>query len=193
MIWRSRSLPPFSPHTRGCSCCWWDWGYRRGFSPHTRGCSHHLVRQDRRHGVFPAYTGMFLIGMAPAVMLVRFPRIRGDVPLTNSREEQGTQFSPHTRGCSYVRPAKGGGVVVFPAYAEMFLARNSSRVPRKGFLRIRGDVPHSVPLGLRSVQFSPHTRGYSRSKTCNEEDSSEKNLVNKEAYSASRLSALVTT
>ncbi len=145
MIWRSRSLPPFSPHTRGCSCCWWDWGYRRGFSPHTRGCSHHLVRQDRRHGVFPAYTGMFLIGMAPAVMLVRFPRIRGDVPLTNSREEQGTQFSPHTRRCSLRAIHRGCRGKVFSAYAGMFRIQYHSVFEAFSFPRIRGDIPEARP------------------------------------------------
>ena len=115
---------------------------------------------------------MFLIRVGVTSGTNRFPRIRGDVP------------NP-----AVTRP---GVDDVFPAYAGMF--RPSVLHPEllSGFPRIRGDVPHTPTKPTVTLEFSPHTRGYSRGKACNEEDSSEKNLVNKEAYSASRLSALVT-
>ena len=202
------------------------------FSPHTRGCSSGWSSPPAGASVFPAYAGMFRQSTACPTMGVCFPRIRGDVPFSESVRETIREFSPHTRGCSDARIPVLTDDAIFPAYAGMF--RRTLGADRKdaGFPRIRGDVPDATrPFSVSSTfsphtrgcsgvpntkdtmkwvfpayagmfpksqppclpkPFSPHTRGYSRGKACNEEDSSEKNLVNKEAYSASRLSALVT-
>ena len=71
----------------------------------------------------------------------RFPRIRGDVPLKESKTQSKKEFSPHTRGCS--DPIAGGldADKVFPAYAGMFRPCRSFMAYRKRFPRIRGDVP----------------------------------------------------
>ena len=55
------------------------------FSPHARGCSHHTAHHPRSQSVFPACAGMFRLhqdGEAPGK---RFPRMRGDVPLSVDR------------------------------------------------------------------------------------------------------------
>ena len=52
-------------------------------------------------------------------------------------------------------------VVVFPAYAGMFLGGLLPCVIYGGFPRIRGDVPSERCFGGRVMGFSPHTRGCS--------------------------------
>ena len=57
------------------------------FSPHTRGCSGGNVHGDVTGYVFPAYAGMFRTILRPPCLPKRFPRIRGDVPITAPRWE----------------------------------------------------------------------------------------------------------
>ena len=163
------------------------------FSPRMRGCSASTAFGREAVSVFPAYAGMFRSLPRWSSGGHCFPRIRGDVPQAGGVKWVRIKFSPHTRGSSasgcHVSPFD----LVFPAYAGKFLYPAGGQDPHLVFSRMRGDVPCLTESTARCAQFSPHTRGYSRGKTCNEEDSSEKNLVNKEAYSASRLSALVTT
>ena len=54
------------------------------FSPHTRGCSCGVVDGCAVCPVFPAYAGMFPAPERPPSLSLRFPRIRGDVPSTES-------------------------------------------------------------------------------------------------------------
>ena len=74
-----------------------------GFSPHTRGCSLKLAQAIEKHGVFPAYAGMFLKLNPQHDKVSCFPRIRGDVPRANRKRRQRAN--------------------VFPAYAGMFRER----------------------------------------------------------------------
>ena len=74
-----------------------------------------------RPEVFPAYAGMFRPAAVAALVNVRFPRIRGDVPQTATSIPNNTPFSPHTRGCSAGVCFAGQEAGVFPAYAGMFL------------------------------------------------------------------------
>ena len=90
-----------------------------------------------------------------------FPRIRGDVPLEFQRRQEALQFSPHTRGCSFKHPNMGSMDTVFPAYAGMFLPGSAGGGRRRGFPRIRGDVPWRWTPKLSVQKFSPHTRGCS--------------------------------
>ena len=90
-----------------------------------------------------------------------FPRIRGDVPdAVGVRARLGT-FSPHTRGCSRGTWRIMMDTEVFPAYAGMFLGGGRSIFCRRGFPRIRGDVPGCKPGSGLIGSFSPHTRGCS--------------------------------
>ena len=122
------------------------------FSPHTRGCSGCGAAFIQPVVVFPAYPGMFQPVLRTLPTPNGFPRIRGDVPTANPAAEGAIRFSPHTRGYSGCCARPPQKEVVFPAYAGMF--------------------PKSQPPCLPKP-FSPHTRGCSRGKACNEEDSSE--------------------
>ena len=51
------------------------------------------------------------------------------------------EFSPHTRGCSYINSELKDGEYVFPAYAGMFTSPDPTPPNNKRFPRIRGDVP----------------------------------------------------
>ena len=111
------------------------------FSPHTRGCSRSSRVVTRVVRVFPAYAGMFH-SVCPG----------GHVYYL---------FSPHTRGCSAGRAGRVFPPWVFPAYAGMFRGAVGRYGRRRGFPRIRGDVP-ATGSGLVLVgAFSPHTRGCS--------------------------------
>ncbi len=90
----------FSPHTRGCSYRTWEPIMGTMVFPHTRGCSLHQIGGEPITDVFPAYAGMFLLAGWWHWANLGFPRIRGDVPALMRNATGGTQFSPHTRGCS---------------------------------------------------------------------------------------------
>ena len=111
------------------------------FSPHTRGCSYLDVLGEMPAVVFPAYAGMFLGPSRLSSRHIRFPRIRGDVPIHPHRGRRVGEFSPHTRGCSESFDSVVQQNAVFPAYAGMFRSRRVKRSRRKSFPRIRGDVP----------------------------------------------------
>ena len=116
--------------------------YVSAFSPRTRGCSQ-MKRLNTEIGrVFPAHAGMFLSGMTFFPTRPRFPRARGDVPLSGI-----INLKHH---------------LVFPAHAGMF-----PRPCRQGkvmvrFPRARGDVPAVVHSKSNLLGFSPRTRGCSR-------------------------------
>ena len=62
---------------------------------------------------------------------------------------------------------------VFPAYAGMFPAPPSEPADPTRFPRVCGDVPAHCSSAMILLPFSPHVRGHSESKPCNEEDASE--------------------
>ena len=111
--------------------------------------------------VFPAYAGMFLGRFVAALLLGRFPRIRGDVPPDHIWPSLQPPFSPHTRGCSAERQATPPQDRVFPAYAGMFLFLDDPPHAPMCFPRIRGDVPATGMPVQPNYTFSPHTRGCS--------------------------------
>ena len=113
------------------------------FSPHTRGCSGPADPPPYSRAVFPAYAGMFLLPRHCITDIKSFPRIRGDVPLSQKLPKPILTFSPHTRGCSSQADWTGLSVRVFPAYAGMFLSLTGEKFVEMGFPRIRGDVPQS--------------------------------------------------
>ena len=90
-----------------------------------------------------------------------FPRIRGDVPASWSRQQRIWMFSPHTRGCSSAANINAKVAAVFPAYAGMFRSWVSPAPTNYRFPRIRGDVPLWIPQVGEFLSFSPHTRGCS--------------------------------
>ena len=110
------------------------------FSPHTRGCWPLVSPLFGACGVFPAYAGMFLPTTTEVQPGMRFPRIRGDVPLQLPGQGAVLPFSPHTRGYSCECSTSGAGGAVFPACAGMFLVATAVTTLRQCFPRVRGDV-----------------------------------------------------
>ena len=140
----------------------------RQFSPLTRGCSSPPPVSPPPVSVFPAHAGMFLRGSVPQTRHARFPRSRGDVPsFENSRALPNT-FSPLTRGCSSLYPAKRNSRTVFPAHAGMFPVIDLEPGHLLRFPRSRGDVPHCTQPNGTHEPFSPLTRGCSPSSTLNQ-------------------------
>ena len=111
----------FSPHTRGCSANRIASCPRSQVFPAYAGMFRLLVKSEMHYGsfprirgdvpiaamlawdklfVFPAYAGMFLTVNIIAAAMTSFPRIRGDVPRRFRSAAPGSEFSPHTRGCS---------------------------------------------------------------------------------------------
>ena len=134
---------------------------KRWFSPHTRGCSFFRWWPRCCLIVFPAYAGMFRRpGLLP-LLTSGFPRIRGDVPCIFAKRLIMETFSPHTRGCSFFQTTRHLAVVVFPAYAGMFLRPENDSHCNGSFPRIRGDVPQMADDFRDTPGFSPHTRGCS--------------------------------
>ena len=131
------------------------------FSPRARGCSLVIPVSASYTIVFPACAGMFPLSHAIDAPLLRFPRVRGDVPdpVTPIRARSG--FSPRARGCSCGR---GGGIYsgeVFPACAGMFPGFQAAMRNADGFPRVRGDVPTVACDDCLVDPFSPRARGCS--------------------------------
>ena len=131
------------------------------FSPHTRGCSLQICKPVDNGSVFPAYAGMFLNSAKECAARRRFPRIRGDVPVSSRPIGGVVVFSPHTRGCSAKHGTLTKAATVFPAYAGMFPSPPLELFAPRSFPRIRGDVPSSRGARDKNQPFSPHTRGCS--------------------------------
>ena len=152
------------------------------FSPRARGCSYGINHCSSFPIVFPACAGMFLFAAYPTWGLVRFPRVRGDVPgriakwlplmavfpacagmfqVDFNDMLQDPEFSPRARGCSRLNCVQSKLSTVFPACAGMFLAETQLRGLRRGFPRVRGDVPMACRIAKSCTAFSPRARGCS--------------------------------
>ena len=112
-------------------------------------------------GVFPAHAGMFRLRFVAVLLLGRFPRVCGDVPLLLAHPGVTVGFSPRMRGCSGWENVKDIFNAVFPAYAGMFLGLNKSTSADERFPRVCGDVPFVGLGGFYSQSFSPRMRGCS--------------------------------
>ena len=70
-------------------------------------------------------------------------------------------FFPHTRGWSWTRQANQQSSDIFPAHAEVILNGIISRMKTLSFSRIRGGDPSIFSNFSLSMEFFPHTRGWS--------------------------------
>ena len=133
----------------------------RPFSPRARGCSLLINSWVPGLNVFPACAGMFRIGRGKHIVLLSFPRVRGDVPENLMKLSELTRFSPRARGCSHCGPKPLECTGVFPACAGMFPHCRHRPRPRGRFPRVRGDVPGKTYLFSLKGAFSPRARGCS--------------------------------
>ena len=94
-------------------------------------------------------------------VVVRFPRVRGDVPHFFCFFGGFYRFSPRARGCSSSRCSAVLPSRVFPACAGMFRSLWFELGDPIGFPRVRGDVPCVPSLSNPIVVFTPRARGCS--------------------------------
>ena len=95
------------------------------------------------------------------IFILRFPRVRGDVPWWLHPPSHRLWFSPRARGCSEVATPADRYLQVFPACAGMFRKCLALPPPFHRFPRVRGDVPLGVLLRCGPRGFSPRARGCS--------------------------------
>ena len=135
------------------------------FSPRARGCSEWATHLGSGLAVFPACAGMFRCLLAWLVRLIRFPRVRGDVPVIGPKWLGMVVFSPRARGCSYCPRSNPTSSCVFPACAGMFRVGEINGHLPLSFPRVRGDVPDKELRQVVNALFSPRARGCSYAET----------------------------
>ena len=106
---------------------------------------------------------MFLWSPSPPAEQACFPRVRGDVPGLMQVIDPTFQFSPRARGCSELNWPAEVFLEVFPACAGMSPRTWIFNATRKGFPRVRGDVPPKNIARPDDEEFSPRARGCSPS------------------------------
>ena len=116
-------------------------------------------RMAHRKG-FPAHAGMDPRPTSGRRTTRRFPRTRGDGPVTGIIGPAGGGVSPHTRGWTLTWSRRGMRSAGFPAHAGMDPGSSGGppTVPR--FPRTRGDGPLLDPNSREAMRVSPHTRGW---------------------------------
>ena len=132
-----------------------------GFSPRARGCSGITAMAPLLPVVFPACAGMFRVLLYIFLHTNSFPRVRGDVPLSQRPCGGREAFSPRARGCSELAKHQIKAILVFPACAGMFLCSGLETAVPVGFPRVRGDVPPFLVSKPPKSLFSPRARGCS--------------------------------
>ncbi len=136
------------------------------FSPRTRGSTRGQGGEHDAGRVFPAHAGIDPSLTARELEEARFPRARGDRPLTYSPGARGGPFSPRTRGSTLCPSARRRRVRVFPAHAGIDLEGRACLIDGSGFPRARGDRPGAMTRYATRPGFSPRTRGSTQVARC---------------------------
>ena len=131
----------------------------RALPPHTRGCTFVSLDCPSSLMASPAHAGMYLHGGRMSVAFGRFPRTRGDVPVTQTKRAGAELLPPHTRGCTLVEPHVAAVAPASPAHAGMYPATSRRRTWSTSFPRTRGDVPEARMAPRDMTELPPHTRG----------------------------------
>ena len=129
-------------------------------SPHTRGWTSSRRRSSRARSGFPAHAGMDLGRREGLRRQARFPRTRGDGPVSRLECAVSAPVSPHTRGWTPAEVRHRRGHDGFPAHAGMDPRPPPSRRRAGRFPRTRGDGPEGVSAIKAGSGVSPHTRGW---------------------------------
>ena len=113
------------PRTRGdVPSCGSGTRQASSFPPHTRGCTFEESYTEDREFVSPAHAGMYRLPACRSRIDPRFPRTRGDVPLSPPSPVYLARFPPHTRGCTRVKTDAGIIAGVSPAHAGMYPSKS---------------------------------------------------------------------
>ncbi len=134
----------------------------RWVPPPTRGWSPFGRAFRRMASGSPAHAGMVPGRQKQLLRRRRFPRPRGDGPVSRSCGTDPTWVPPPTRGWSPVGIAvecRGSGS---PAHAGMVPSRTRKSQGRRRFPRPRGDGPSMTDRASLSCSVPPPTRGWSR-------------------------------
>ena len=91
---------------------------------------------------------------------LRFPRTRGDGPVSASIPARAAPFPPHARGWTELTDRLIPAALVSPARAGMDRPRWNSTDRSGSFPRTRGDGPLNRIAIHRQHRFPPHARGW---------------------------------
>ena len=129
-------------------------------SPPTRGWTRSLNPPGQRLNGFPAHAGMDPIRRARPWWTRRFPRPRGDGPVSAARARSFSWVSPPTRGWTPRLLRSRGPAHGFPAHAGMDPTTRRRRSVIAWFPRPRGDGPVNAEPAPCTAWVSPPTRGW---------------------------------
>ena len=132
-------------------------------SPPTRGWT--IVDEPNSESMvgFPAHAGMDPHRRKGLSAVRRFPRPRGDGPLSVDVPRRRREVSPPTRGWTLHVTELGRDGHGFPAHAGMDPHRGSRPSPAPWFPRPRGDGPWDRTSVVLASLVSPPTRGWTSS------------------------------
>ena len=131
-------------------------------SPPTRGWTRSGSGQERGADGFPAHAGMDLNASLVMSAQPRFPRPRGDGPVSLSDSPFASVVSPPTRGWTSAMGRRGRRRYGFPAHAGMDPSADQFLRSERWFPRPRGDGPVVRSVGSANSKVSPPTRGWTR-------------------------------
>ncbi len=134
-------------------------------SPHTRGWTHRPGVHPDGHDGFPAHAGMDPLRVAGRACSRRLPRTRGDGPEAWTALQTLHEASPHTRGWTRGVLGQRDSTYGFPAHAGMDRLPGTRHQERRRLPRTRGDGPQEGEVGFLPYEASPHTRGWTLSKS----------------------------
>ena len=133
-----------------------------GVPPHARGSTRVAAGQVVDRLGSPACAGIDLPGLVVQPAERWFPRMRGDRPEYDHRQEIAYQVPPHARGSTPHHlglDVEGRGS---PACAGIDLKTGCGCFRKAGFPRMRGDRPALLSYGDWVSQVPPHARGSTR-------------------------------
>ncbi len=131
-------------------------------SPPTRGWPASIDALFASSSGFPAHAGMAPEDQTGNCWVDRFPRPRGDGPVSYKRCRSGKGVSPPTRGWPRRYRRDTCNSVGFPAHAGMARIIGEPTIPPTRFPRPRGDGPLFAHGAAPYAWVSPPTRGWPR-------------------------------
>ncbi len=148
------------PRARGDAPIAADAGVRPSMvPPRTRGCTLEVPLHVPELAGSPAHAGMHPSGPGRRSTARRFPRARGDAPVSLYPLYDWNLVPPRTRGCTVRGRTRAAVPRGSPAHAGMHPRRSAPRASGRGFPRARGDAPRSATGARARTRVPPRTRG----------------------------------